>query len=138
MAAPSISRLVRPGAIAVIAARNQRSEIAARLRLLGELADRGQHRPLDRPFDRAVGRVARGAESRCQVVARREADHGRLAGRGATRRASLAKASQMRLPITNDPVAPEALKKLRLLFYEGVDSPNATPDKAISIEVTDP
>lgn len=43
-----------------------------------------------------------------------------------------------REPKTNDPVAPEALKKLRLLFYDGVDSPNATPDKAISIEVKDP
>ena len=43
-----------------------------------------------------------------------------------------------REPKTNDPIAPEALKKLRVLFYDGADSPNATPDKAITVEVTDP
>lgn len=41
-------------------------------------------------------------------------------------------------PKTGDPMAPEALKKLRLLFYDGVDSPPVTPDKAITIEVSDP
>jgi hypothetical protein len=37
-----------------------------------------------------------------------------------------------------DPVAPKALKKLRLLFYDGADMPTGTPDKAIKIEVRDP
>jgi hypothetical protein len=40
-------------------------------------------------------------------------------------------------PKTGDPVAPETLKKLRLLFYE-TDTPNSTPDKEIKIEVRDP
>lgn len=37
-----------------------------------------------------------------------------------------------------EPIAPDALKKLRLLFYDGEDSPAATPNKAIRIEVKDP
>jgi hypothetical protein len=41
-------------------------------------------------------------------------------------------------PKSGDPVAPEALKKLRLLFYDGNDSPASTPDKAITIEIRDP
>lgn len=41
-------------------------------------------------------------------------------------------------PKTDEPIAPEALKKLRLLFYDGNDSPNGTPDKAITIEIHDP
>jgi hypothetical protein len=41
-------------------------------------------------------------------------------------------------PKTGDPIAPEALKKLRLLFYDGKDKPTATPDKAITVEFRDP
>jgi hypothetical protein len=41
-------------------------------------------------------------------------------------------------PKTGQPLAPEALKQLRLLFYDGVDMPTNTPDKAIQIEVRDP
>lgn len=34
-----------------------------------------------------------------------------------------------------DPIAPETLKKLRLLFYDGKDNPNNTPNKKITVEV---
>lgn len=37
-----------------------------------------------------------------------------------------------------DSIAPDALKKLRLLFYDGEDSPTATPKKTITVEVKDP
>lgn len=39
---------------------------------------------------------------------------------------------------TGQPLAPDTLKQLRLLFYDGVDMPTGTPDKAIQIEVRDP
>jgi hypothetical protein len=35
-------------------------------------------------------------------------------------------------------VAPEALRKLRLLFYDGKDNPSGVPNKAITVEVKDP
>lgn len=39
---------------------------------------------------------------------------------------------------TGEHFAPEALRKLRLLFYDGQDRPNGSPDKAITIEIRDP
>jgi len=38
---------------------------------------------------------------------------------------------------TGEWIAPEALRKLRLLFYDGKDKPSATPNKKITIEVRD-
>jgi len=40
--------------------------------------------------------------------------------------------------LDGEPIAPDGLKKLRLLFYDGEDSPSATPNKSITIEVKDP
>ena len=54
-------------------ARDDRGEVAAALGRLGHLADRRQHRPLDRLLDRAVGGVARRAERAREVVASRRA-----------------------------------------------------------------
>ena len=53
---------------AVVAARDRPPRGRRRLGLLGELADRGQHRPLDRLADGAVGGVARAAERGREVV----------------------------------------------------------------------
>jgi hypothetical protein len=39
---------------------------------------------------------------------------------------------------TGDWSAPETLKKLRLLFYDGADNPTGTPDRTITVEVRDP
>ena len=39
---------------------------------------------------------------------------------------------------TQEPIAPEALRKLRLKFYDDVDAPKMTPDKTITIKVIDP
>ncbi len=35
-------------------------------------------------------------------------------------------------------IAPETLRKMRLLFYDGKDNPSGTPDKVITVEVKDP
>ena len=57
---------------AVVAARDDRREVPAGLRFLGELTDRGQHRPLDRLAHCAVGGVARGAKGARKIVRDRE------------------------------------------------------------------
>ena len=71
--------LGRPGE-RVLAARDERlagssagveRRVRAVLGLLGQLADHGQHRPLDRPPHGAVGGVARAAERAARPVARR-------------------------------------------------------------------
>ena len=51
-----------------VAASDDRSQVSPALGLLGELADRGQHRPLDGLADGAVGGVARTPQRAGQVV----------------------------------------------------------------------
>lgn len=38
---------------------------------------------------------------------------------------------------TGEWIAPETLRKMRLLFYDGKDTPSSTPNKVITVEVKD-